>query len=60
MSVSAWIHIEKDPKHIAREKLKAQEMKKSQWWKNKCLYSQGLSFFHIAVDKFFVIVPLRA
>ena len=30
-----WINIEKDKKHLAREKLKAQELKKSQWWKNE-------------------------
>lgn len=38
-----WIHIEKDPKHIAREKQKAQEMRKSQWWKNKI--SQGICYY---------------
>ncbi|MDR4509935.1 MAG: HNH endonuclease [Candidatus Brocadiaceae bacterium] len=38
-----WIHIEKDPKHIAREKLKARELRKSQWWKNKI--SQGKCYY---------------
>ena len=33
--MSDWIHIEKDKKHISREKLKARELKRSQWWKNK-------------------------
>ena len=28
--MSDWIHIEKDPKHVAREKLKAKEMRKLQ------------------------------
>ena len=41
-----WIHIEKDPKHMAREKIKARELRKSQWWKNKtatgtCSYCQN-------------------
>jgi len=40
-----WVHIEKDPRHIAREKIKARDLKKSQWWKNKiaagiCYYCQ--------------------
>jgi len=40
-----WIDIEKDQKHIAREKMKAQRLRKSQWWKNKiaagvCHYCQ--------------------
>ena len=44
--MSEWIHIEKDTKHIAREKLKAQEMRKSPWWKKKisrgtCYYCQA-------------------
>lgn len=33
--MSDWIHINKDPKHVAREKQKARELRKSQWWKNK-------------------------
>jgi len=41
--VSEWIHIEKDQKHIAREKLKAQETRISQWWKNKI--SQGICYY---------------
>jgi len=36
--VSEWIHIEKDQKHIAREKLKAQETRKSQ---GICYYCQA-------------------
>lgn len=40
-----WIRIEKDPRHVAREKEKARELRKSQWWKNKiaagiCYYCQ--------------------
>ncbi|MGR3317986.1 MAG: HNH endonuclease [Candidatus Anammoxibacter sp.] len=30
-----WIHIDRDPKHIAREKTKAKELKKTQWWRDK-------------------------
>jgi 5-methylcytosine-specific restriction protein A len=30
-----WINIEKDPKHIARERLKAKELRQSSWWKNQ-------------------------
>lgn len=41
--MSEWIHIEKDLKHIAREKLKAQATRKSQWWKNKI--SQGICYY---------------
>jgi 5-methylcytosine-specific restriction enzyme A len=27
-----WIEIEKDPKHIAREKKRAKELRKTNWW----------------------------
>jgi 5-methylcytosine-specific restriction protein A len=33
--MSDWIPIEKDDKHIARERAKARELRKSQWWQNK-------------------------
>lgn len=29
-----WIEINKDPQHIAREKLRARKLRQSQWWKN--------------------------
>lgn len=32
--MSDWIHFEKDPAHIAREKQKAKKLRQSQWWKN--------------------------
>lgn len=32
--MSDWIDIEKDPRHVAKEKEKAKELKKSGWWKN--------------------------
>ncbi|MEW5804201.1 MAG: HNH endonuclease [bacterium] len=56
--MSDWVHIEKNQRHIAREKAKARELRKSQWWKNKiaaglCAYchkrfpSQELTMDHI-------------
>jgi 5-methylcytosine-specific restriction enzyme A len=44
--VSDWIEIQKAPKHIAREKQKARDLRQSQWWRNKiaqglCAYCQG-------------------
>lgn len=30
-----WIHIQKDQKHVTKEKIKAQKLRKTQWWKNK-------------------------
>ena len=46
--MSDWIEIKKDDKHIAREKKKARELRKSQWWlqqlqKGVCHYC-GKSF----------------
>ena len=29
-----WIEINKDEKHVKREKEKARELRQSQWWKN--------------------------
>lgn len=31
--MSDWIEIKKDPKHVARERAKAKELRKSEWWK---------------------------
>lgn len=41
-----WIDIKKDPKHVARERTKAKEMRKSAWWKQElakgiCHYCKG-------------------
>ncbi len=41
-----WIDIKKDKAHIAREKTKAQKIRKSQWWLNEigrgiCHYCQN-------------------
>lgn len=33
--MSDWVHIQKDEQHIARERVKAKELRKSQWWQNK-------------------------
>lgn len=30
-----WIEINKDPKHVNRERQKAKELRKSSWWKNE-------------------------
>ncbi|MBN2684130.1 MAG: HNH endonuclease [Pontiellaceae bacterium] len=30
-----WIDIQKDPKHVARERAKAKELRKSDWWKQQ-------------------------
>jgi 5-methylcytosine-specific restriction enzyme A len=43
--VTDWIEINKDPRHIAREKLKAKALRQSQWWRNRiasgiCTYCQ--------------------
>jgi 5-methylcytosine-specific restriction endonuclease McrA len=41
-----WIEIKRDEKHIAREKKKARELRKSQWWQQQlqngvCHYCHG-------------------
>ena len=33
--MSDWIDIKKDPKHVARERAKAKELRKSQWWQQE-------------------------
>ena len=38
-----WYFLEADKKHIATERKKAQELKKSQWWKN--ILGQGLCHY---------------
>ena len=38
-----WIHLKADPKQRLKEKLKAKELRKSQWWKNKI--SQGICHY---------------
>lgn len=38
-----WIHIEKDPRHMAREKAKARELRQSRWWKNKL--AEGVCYY---------------
>jgi 5-methylcytosine-specific restriction protein A len=44
--MSDWIDIKKDPKHVARERAKAKELRKSEWWKQElaksiCYYCRG-------------------
>lgn len=41
--MSDWIPIQKDEKHIARERAKAKELRKSQWWQNKL--NQGICHY---------------
>lgn len=43
-----WIEINKDPKHIARERQKAREMRSTQWWLNQL--QQGIC--HYCGEKF--------
>ncbi len=38
-----WYHLEGDKAHIVKEKKKAQELKKGQWWKN--ILSKGLCHY---------------
>lgn len=33
--MSDWIDIKKDPKHVARERTKAKDLRKSEWWKQQ-------------------------
>ncbi|MDA3926376.1 MAG: HNH endonuclease signature motif containing protein [Kiritimatiellae bacterium] len=33
--MSDWIDIQKDEKHVARERAKARELRKSVWWKQQ-------------------------
>lgn len=33
--MSDWIDIKKDPKHVARERAKAKELRKTSWWKQQ-------------------------
>ena len=41
--MSDWIHIDKDPKHIAKEKAKARGLRKTQWWRDKL--NQGICYY---------------
>lgn len=38
-----WIDIKKDPKHVARERAKAKDLRKSEWWKQEL--SKGLCHY---------------
>lgn len=33
--MSDWIDIKKDPKHVARERARAKELRQSPWWKQE-------------------------
>jgi len=41
--MSDWINIQKDDKHIARERVKAKDLRKSQWWQDKL--NQGICHY---------------
>lgn len=41
--MSEWIEVANDPEHVAREKNKARELRKSQWWRNKI--ADGICFY---------------
>ena len=41
--MSDWIHIESDERHITREKKKARELRKTNWWKRKI--SEGKCYY---------------
>jgi 5-methylcytosine-specific restriction endonuclease McrA len=38
-----WIEINRDDKHVSREKQKAKELRQSQWWKNQV--SKGICHY---------------
>ena len=46
--MSDWIEIKKDAVHVAREKGKAQNLRKTQWWKNEI--AKGICYY--CHDKF--------
>lgn len=41
--MSEWIDVPNDPCHVAREKRKARELRKSQWWRNKI--AEGICYY---------------
>jgi 5-methylcytosine-specific restriction endonuclease McrA len=61
LNLSDWIEINKDARHIHKEKIKAVKLKKTQWWKNElargiCYYcKQKFSAKELTMDH---IVPL--
>lgn len=38
-----WVDIRKDEKHVARERAKAREIKRSEWWKEQL--RQGVCYY---------------
>ncbi len=38
-----WVEIKKDPRHVARERAKAKELRKSDWWKR--LLEKGICHY---------------
>ena len=41
--MSDWYYLESDPKHIAKERIRAQKLKGSQWWRTKL--NQGVCHY---------------
>jgi len=41
--MNEWIDIQKDPAHIARERAKARELRKSSWWRS--LLDKGICHY---------------
>jgi 5-methylcytosine-specific restriction endonuclease McrA len=33
--VAEWVHVANDPEHVAREKCKAKQLRKTQWWRRQ-------------------------
>ena len=33
--MDAWVHVEADPAHVARERRRARELRKSSWWQHR-------------------------
>lgn len=43
MSMNDWIDIKNDPKHAARERAKARELRQSNWWKEQL--AKGICYY---------------
>ena len=48
MSFDDWVHIDKDEQHVKRERKKARELRKTQWWLK--LLQKGIC--HYCKEKF--------
>jgi 5-methylcytosine-specific restriction endonuclease McrA len=41
--MTGWIPVQKNKKHIARERARAKELRKSQWWQDKL--NEGICYY---------------